>query len=64
VPTYARTTCLRKGCMEAQAALAPLHGAYMEAPAALASERAPRQVLLLDSAAAVQEIWFRLYPTG
>ena len=45
--------------MEAQAAVGGERKAYMEAQAAVASGRAPRQALLLDRAAAVREICLR-----
>ena len=48
---------------EAQAALTAWRKAYMEAQAAVASGRAPRQALLLDRAAAVRESCLRRRPS-
>jgi hypothetical protein len=45
--------------MGAQAALAACHKAYMEAQAAVASGRAPRQAMLLGRTVAVREICLR-----
>ena len=56
--------CPCKAHMEAQAAVASWRKAHRAAQAAVASWQAPRQALVLDRAAAVQEICLRRWPSG
>lgn len=56
--------CWRKAHMEAPVTRAGWRMACMEAPVTRASGRAQRQALLLDKAAAVQEICWHWLPSG
>src|SRR5579884_962323 len=60
----AAVTCLRKVHMKAEAAPASWRRACMETEASVAFSPAPKEALLLDWTAAIQEVCLRQWPSG